>query len=1133
MAHRFQLKRSSIAGKRPGSEYLEPGEIALNTNASDPGLYFEANDGSIVKTGPTHIGPNPPVANQGHGQGEQWLNTQDGSLKVYHAASGQWVSVMSAAHGGSNTVVYVGSEYPEASDSISNDGSSRPFASLNRACLEVARRSTLLRRGDEPFNDRFVIMLLPGENVVYNDPGEGVEEFLNNDFIFTADQVSTAQDLTRFNPVSGGMILPRGASIVGLQSSKTTIRPTHYPKWTANAKEEDMADNPRTSIVKCTGNSSISEVTFRDKISSVFVTNISGEGSDPAVLTALQPHGYRAAQTDESGSFVTGDGVTISYAEEIDTFYEGTPSVSYVEPYFVSPISPTQFHLLKQDGSFVLRKELPAEPAPGSMPPAYLNVTYALETHHRLSAIRYCPLNELQDYYSKIQRAFSNIDIGISVQNFSVADGENTIIAPLTPFPTNLTDSTKNSSAQIEDVVVRSNYGMSGVLMEGSDVEGLKTISVRDCEIYLFQKDPSVYEVYYNKEWSNLKSAYARAFGKVSEAVSDEEAMLWMNNRVETENIRYYNRFGTLTGGKSSGLHDDYSDTRHFALCATHDGQIQASDIYGVGAAIFFWSKSGGHVNVFDSTCNFGSEAVRADGFSGIGTTGGAVSTDRDFSVFGIRRPLELSETDVYDPDNINYIFLNTGLEIISESPDYAIFREPINFSTLLPYTVEPGSYLWVKRFTDGALLKAKVIGAPSLDSIDLSQNPNGQMAIYLDKDDNEWYGEDPKTLSIPFIRRFIDPRRPEDKNYSIWIENTSADHRPPQLGSIFRLAEKPGAGNTDILVFGRQFDPGESGGWNHVFSVVKAVTKSDGDNPNRVSGEFIPSTTSGEYYVTLKLCDNFKPWVQRSPGPEHYYARGSYATHEDRIFYAKRNELASGDTVLDPDSDRSGWELSRIGDITQDKKDVYFSDFLGSSDDPDSGLYDPEASNTYARGLSIDMETYTLTNFINYDDGTETLGLIDGSGQIKSDLVDPDFAPSKAAVRRFLTLLGFDIETVDPLLKPQLWQYRNLKVSELPDLDGNGYAKDVGLWPVEFCRPSDVLAINIHWQWSGYMNYSKGLPEYQNSPLPKRQSFDAISSESWGGQTYSAGVTNNAAFVMNNIAIVEGNGDVKSISSV
>ena len=64
-------------------------------------------------------------------------------------------------------------------------------------------------------------------------------------------------------------------------------------------------------------------------------------------------------------------------------------------------------------------------------------------------------------------------------------------------------------------------------------------------------------------------------------------------------------------------------------------------------------------------------------------------------------------------------------------------------------------------------------------------------------------------------------------------------------------------------------------------------------------------------------------------------------------------------------------------------------------------------------------------------------------------------------------------------------------------------------------------------------MNYSKGLPEYQNSPLHKRQSFDAISSESWGGQTYSAGVTNNASFVMNNIAIVEGNGDVKSISSV
>lgn len=1128
MAHRLQLKRSSIAGKRPGPEYLEPGEIALNTNASDPGLYFEANDGSVIKTGPTHIGSNPPKASLGHGQGEQWLDTRDGNLKVYHAATEQWIPIMTASHGGSTTVIYVGSEYPEASDSISNDGTSRPFASVNRACLEVARRSTLLRRGNEPFNDRFAIMLLPGENVVYNDPGEAIDEFLNSNFVFKQNQITDASDLTRFNPTTGGMVLPRGASIVGLTASKTTIRPTHYPEWIIGGDEEAEALNPRTSIIKCTGNSSITDVTFEDKISSVFVTDITGEAEEPAVLHALQPHGYRATKRDETGAFISSDAISISYADEIDTFYEGTPSISHVEPYFADPVSTTEFRLLKHDGSPVLRKELPAEPSPGSQPPAYLNVSYKLETHHRLAAIRYCALNELQDYYSKIQRAFSDIDPGISVQNFAVADGENTIIAPLTPFPTNLTDTTKNAAALVENILVRSNYGMCGVLMEGKDVEGFKTISVSDSEFLSIQKDPDVYEVYYDKVWSSLKAAYAKAFSKTVEAVKDEEAMIWMNNRVETENIRYYHRFDKLSGEKSSGLVDDYSDTRHYALCATNNGQIQANDIYGLGTAVNFWSKSGGDIHVFDSTSNYGTQAIRADGFSGIGTTGGSVSTDRNFSVYGIRRPLELSEGDVYNPDNIKYFFLNTGLAIL-DNPDIAIFKDPIDFSTLLPYTLEVGSYLWVRRFTDGKLLKAKIIGAPSLDSPDLSTNlPEGQYGIYLDRNDNEWHNENPETLSIPFIRRFVDPRRLEDRNCAVWIENTSSDHRPPQFGSVFRLAEKPGAGNTDILVFGRQFDPGESGGWNHVFSVMKATTKSDGDNPNYVSGESIPNTTTGEYYVTLNLCDSYKPWIQREPGPEHYYAHGSYATFEERIFYAKQNELKSGVTVLEPDSDRSGWELARIGDISQYRNDVYFSDFLGTSDDPDYDKYDSNKKNTYARGLSTDLETFTLQNFINYDDGTSSLGLVDNNGQLNSEIIDPDFGPSKAAVRRFLVLLGFDPEDTDPLLKPQIWQNRNLRVSEMPDLKNRGYAKDVGFWPVEFCRPSQVIAINHHWQWTGYMNYSKGLPEYQNSPLPKRQRFDAISNESWGGQTYSSGVTNNGKFVMNNVTVVEGNGDVK-----
>jgi hypothetical protein len=99
MANRIQLKRSSLIGKRPEGLYLEPGELALNTNADDPGLFFEANDGTIVKVGPVGItsdGKPPAVSGEElptYGRGELWLDRSSGInvLKVY--ADGEWLQV--------------------------------------------------------------------------------------------------------------------------------------------------------------------------------------------------------------------------------------------------------------------------------------------------------------------------------------------------------------------------------------------------------------------------------------------------------------------------------------------------------------------------------------------------------------------------------------------------------------------------------------------------------------------------------------------------------------------------------------------------------------------------------------------------------------------------------------------------------------------------------------------------------------------------------------------------------------------------------------------------------------------------------------------------------------------------------
>jgi hypothetical protein len=256
MAQRIQFKRSSIAGRRPASQYLEPGEIALNTNQSDPGLFFETNTGGIAKAGPAYIGTQPPASDIGYGPGEQWLDAGNGTLNLWVPALNQWVAVQSPLFGGATTAIFVGSEFPEASDDLSNDGIARPFATLNRAMMEVARRSILSGRADDVYNARFSVVLLPGRNIVYNEPGVDMETFEGLVSGFAADQPLPQPLLRLFNPVTGGLLVPRGTSIFAFDLRKTEIRPTYYPIWTTAlyAENPDLIE-PRTSILKWTGNS--------------------------------------------------------------------------------------------------------------------------------------------------------------------------------------------------------------------------------------------------------------------------------------------------------------------------------------------------------------------------------------------------------------------------------------------------------------------------------------------------------------------------------------------------------------------------------------------------------------------------------------------------------------------------------------------------------------------------------------------------------------------------------------------------------------------------------------------------------------------------------------------------------------
>ena len=89
--------RSSTASKRPNQSNLSDGQLALNTESSDPAIYIKSAQSTLVKIAPTYIGNNAPNSSPGSGgvsgnsKGETWLDTTytPHCLKVWSGSA--WV----------------------------------------------------------------------------------------------------------------------------------------------------------------------------------------------------------------------------------------------------------------------------------------------------------------------------------------------------------------------------------------------------------------------------------------------------------------------------------------------------------------------------------------------------------------------------------------------------------------------------------------------------------------------------------------------------------------------------------------------------------------------------------------------------------------------------------------------------------------------------------------------------------------------------------------------------------------------------------------------------------------------------------------------------------------------------------
>jgi hypothetical protein len=356
-------------------------------------------------------------------------------------------------------IIYVNPDDFDATDAIDNKGNSplRPFKTIARAVLEVARYSYVSAGSADDKFDQFTILLYPGDHIVDNRPGEypyqpdgqGGYEAVLTAFQSTpqpgdygwSDSTKQYGDLYKVtNSHRGGLIIPRGVSIIGLDLRKTKIRPRYVPFGGANTATSELTiafdfneNTPNEiTITSVTGgdasnfndlvagsifekavfgldqNSNEKEViSAATTITSLRLDNATGD----IIASISKPHNYKATDPSNSAS-----GVTVRIPYEDDNSRSAVFRITG-GCYF------WQFTILDGVSTGVYRT--------GSVEPkaswSSADIFDPQFSHTKLTVFEYASLHDLYNFYRKVSDAISII----VPQKIEPKIQENRIVGPL------------------------------------------------------------------------------------------------------------------------------------------------------------------------------------------------------------------------------------------------------------------------------------------------------------------------------------------------------------------------------------------------------------------------------------------------------------------------------------------------------------------------------------------------------------------------------------------------------------------------------------------------------------------------------------------------------------------------------
>ena len=517
-------------------------------------------------------------------------------------------------------ILYVNPNDLDSTDGIENQGNSltKPFKTIQRALIEAARFS-YLKGDDNDFVERTTILLFPGEHIVDNRPGFGIRSEAGqakaispggsasgaiNTLSLTLDSNFdlTQEDniLYKFNSVNGGVVIPRGTSIVGLDLRKTKIRPKYVPNPTD-------PEAKGTAIFRITGACYFWQFTIFDgnELETVYTDPINFSEINRSIPT-FSHHKLTC--------FEYADGITqlaqysdltdldIYYSKLSNAYNKASANREITQKY---PSAPKGFAPQRPEfeivGAFATDplNITSIESGDGATPGQVVTVTTAL------------PHNFTGGTPIKIR--------GVNVADYNISTKVSTVINDnkftyLLPFVRkNLaageagglssanaqvlveTDTVSGASPYIFNISLRSVYGMQGMHADGKKATGFRSMVVAQFTAVSLQKDDRAFVKYdkTNRRYSGVP--FSKQTGELLSSESAETNPATVYHLDQEANYRKGFR------------------TSHIKV--SNDAVVQIVSVFAIGFHSHFNMINGADASITNSNSNFGTFALAAEGF--------------------------------------------------------------------------------------------------------------------------------------------------------------------------------------------------------------------------------------------------------------------------------------------------------------------------------------------------------------------------------------------------------------------------------------------------------------------------------------------------------------------------------------